>query len=196
MKFKLFKATLVGLLLSVTCLINVANAGLITFDGGASTWDTIYDTSEVDVIFQSSKIAWGTGYNDLVNVAYTNQNESLIIDFVALAGATVSLDSFDIGNYLGRNNLTQYSIYDLSDTVTALISASPFVVPYSTISHSTYTAGLSSTVGIRLVLGPDMYNNGLDNVKFSTTSVPEPSTLAIFALGMIGLASRKIKKQS
>jgi hypothetical protein len=26
--------------------------------------------------------------------------------------------------------------------------------------------------------------------------VPEPSTLAIFALGMIGLASRRFKKQS
>ena len=29
-----------------------------------------------------------------------------------------------------------------------------------------------------------------------TTVVPEPSTLAIFALGMIGLASRRFKKQS
>jgi hypothetical protein len=29
-----------------------------------------------------------------------------------------------------------------------------------------------------------------------TTSVPEPSTLAMFALGMIGLASRRFKKQS
>jgi len=29
-----------------------------------------------------------------------------------------------------------------------------------------------------------------------TTSVPEPSTLAIFALGVIGLASRRFKKQS
>jgi hypothetical protein len=32
--------------------------------------------------------------------------------------------------------------------------------------------------------------------KSSTSSVPEPSTLAIFALGMIGLASRRFKKQS
>ncbi len=30
----------------------------------------------------------------------------------------------------------------------------------------------------------------------SQTEVPEPSTLAIFALGMIGLASRRFKKQS
>ncbi|WP_259366878.1 PEP-CTERM sorting domain-containing protein [Colwellia sp. BRX8-7] len=34
------------------------------------------------------------------------------------------------------------------------------------------------------------------NVDYNTTEVPEPSTLAIFALGMIGLASRRFKKQS
>jgi len=32
--------------------------------------------------------------------------------------------------------------------------------------------------------------------RASATNVPEPSTLAIFALGMIGLASRRFKKQS
>jgi hypothetical protein len=37
---------------------------------------------------------------------------------------------------------------------------------------------------------------GLVVIEFKTVSVPEPSTLAIFALGMIGLASRQFKKQS
>jgi hypothetical protein len=36
----------------------------------------------------------------------------------------------------------------------------------------------------------------IDNVSLTTESVPEPSTLAIFALGMMGLASRRFKKQS
>jgi hypothetical protein len=43
-------------------------------------------------------------------------------------------------------------------------------------------------------------NSGTSNIyRFSdgiTQDVPEPSTLAIFALGMIGLASRRFKKQS
>lgn len=34
------------------------------------------------------------------------------------------------------------------------------------------------------------------SVSNSSTSVPEPSTLAIFALGIMGLASRRFKKQS
>jgi hypothetical protein len=37
--------------------------------------------------------------------------------------------------------------------------------------------------------GPGTYN-------LTSTGVPEPSTLAIFALGMIGLASRRSNKQS
>ena len=36
--------------------------------------------------------------------------------------------------------------------------------------------------------------SSFDNPNVS--KVPEPSTLAIFALGMIGLASRRFKKQS
>jgi len=37
---------------------------------------------------------------------------------------------------------------------------------------------------------------GVESVKLESNEVPEPSTLAIFALGMIGLASRRFKKQS
>lgn len=43
-------------------------------------------------------------------------------------------------------------------------------------------------------------NNGsqhqLGEIEFFGTKVPEPSTFAIFALGVIGLASRRFKKQS
>ena len=34
----------------------------------------------------------------------------------------------------------------------------------------------------------------IDNVIAGSTDVPEPSTLAIFALGLLGLTSRKFKK--
>ena len=42
------------------------------------------------------------------------------------------------------------------------------------------------------------FDIGFDNVSIitQTTSVPEPSTLAIFALGIIGLASRRFKKKA
>jgi hypothetical protein len=49
-------------------------------------------------------------------------------------------------------------------------------------------------------IGADTGGNDVDFYRFEVNSVaqsvPEPSTLAIFALGMIGLASRRFKKQS
>lgn len=62
-----------------------------------------------------------------------------------------------------------------------------------------------SSLGIRLQTEDTGVNTGgawvFDDFRLTTTddtvtSVPEPSTLAIFALGMIGLASRRFKKQS
>lgn len=44
-----------------------------------------------------------------------------------------------------------------------------------------------------------LFNNSIAwavDVKARSTDVPEPSTLAIFALGIMGLASRRFKKQS
>lgn len=40
------------------------------------------------------------------------------------------------------------------------------------------------------------FHHQLGEIEFFGTKIPEPSTLAIFALGMIGLASRRIKKKS
>jgi hypothetical protein len=51
-----------------------------------------------------------------------------------------------------------------------------------------------TTAGEVLFTGAGNYERG--SFQAIVSSVPEPSTLAIFALGMIGLASRRFKKQS
>jgi hypothetical protein len=64
-------------------------------------------------------------------------------------------------------------------------------------------AWVSETLGYNTMKSP--YNRtitkqvmypGYGSLLLRATDVPEPSTLAIFALGMIGLASRRFKKQS
>jgi len=66
-------------------------------------------------------------------------------------------------------------------------------------SHGTNDAG---TIGrgfigfTRYVTDRDGHDFTLDQALNIKNEVPEPSTLAIFALGMIGLASRRFKKQS
>ena len=59
------------------------------------------------------------------------------------------------------------------------------------------TAGISSVVFSADSTSPGGFTEefGIDNVRTATlTSVPEPSTIAIFGLALIGLASRKLKK--
>jgi hypothetical protein len=53
-----------------------------------------------------------------------------------------------------------------------------------TLSASNYTYQMTS------------FNGNYNNVSAKKVDVPEPTTLAIFALGMIGLASRRLKKKS
>lgn len=53
-----------------------------------------------------------------------------------------------------------------------------------------------SSISANAVDAPWPYNGGFPQVNITgiTNSIPEPSTLAIFALGVMGLVSRKIRK--
>ena len=157
-------------------------------------WETAYDTAAVDVDFVGNYYFWDTGYNDLTNVAYGTYGGTLIIDFIANPGYEVTLESFDLGNYLDFGDTTQFHVYDLADLVTPLSSSTGITVDYSTTSHSSFTVGLSSTVGLRLQLGPDLYNIGIDNIEFSSTAVPEPGTLALAGLGIAALGWRRRRR--
>lgn len=70
-----------------------------------------------------------------------------------------------------------------------------------------YDIGLDALITDEVTLGPNSFNPGQwEHVTFAkagiveipptTANVPEPSTLAIFSLGIMGLASRRFKKQS
>jgi len=180
-----------------------ARGGVITFDGGApnnstpAIWQTAYDTSIVDVQFNSGYFSWNTAYNDLVNVAYGPTLNPLIIDFVALGGFAVQLNSFDLGNYLGRADQTRYKIFDLANLATPVIDSGDFTVTYSATSHPTFNVNYTSFTGIRIELKPDFGQEiGIDNISF--TGVPEPVTMAIWGIGAcgIGLVTRRKKMQS
>ena len=63
------------------------------------------------------------------------------------------------------------------------------------------SGNLSQGLGNAPTFGAYTFVNGLGrnysyNVSVDVQNIPEPSTLAIFALGMIGLASRRFKKKS
>jgi len=195
MKYKFLDRVFVYLFLSVSCLFNVANAGLIT--------DQVND-SHITVGLCNLECAWIQEV--VVGVDGTLDNVSVQFSH------TGSFDFFlNIGSIFDRNT-PDYSISNLSN-----------IAGYTDINVSTlnlyFTAGNTFTFGIvnSTTMFPgtnNTYRGGLViarpggggynysdfyDLHFRTTmlvnDVPEPSTLAIFALGMMGLASRRLPKQ-
>lgn len=218
MKKKLLTGLATGLFLAASA--GMVSATIMTFDSSlnngesiGTTYDSIYDSADVDVQFSDNWYFWSTDYSDLTNVLYVNnptgQNE--YIDFVATPGSQVTLDSFDLGNYYGIGQSTQYHIYDLADTTSSLVSATNISVSYP--GHDEYVVGLTSTTGFRLVFDSNLFNNGIDNISFdggpapapeppiinggAPAPVPEPATMLLFGTGLIGLAgiSKRRKKK-
>jgi hypothetical protein len=63
----------------------------------------------------------------------------------------------------------------------------------NTVNFTSYASRSISVVQLNATTNEAFHLNGVVT-SLSAVSVPEPSTLAIFALGMIGLASRRFKK--
>jgi hypothetical protein len=74
-----------------------------------------------------------------------------------------------------------------------------FIIPPSgsfIIEVSTYTGGFTSLWNLGTYTNNPNVTIVVTKDAFIASAVPEPSTLTIFALGLIGLASRRFKKQS
>lgn len=125
------------------------------------------------------------------------------------------------GSFTAERLVTEITINNLTDGTVGLARwldidddglGDDFAVILDSMDHSLFDIGDSWSVNgfsiLQLQLGNasdftlgtySYIDNALGVVtliiqKNSVTSVPEPSTLAIFALGMIGLASRRFKK--
>jgi len=183
-----------SLLAMAACASLNAATTTIHFGPSVPSFDTDYDTAFLDFdassTSQGDPYPWGAGYNDLPSAVWTDRANSLIFDLVPLGGETLTLNSFAMGNYLNAGGPTSYEVYDLSDLVTPLVSVLNFNIAYSTTTHPTYAVGLSSTTGFRLVVGPDAYNNGVNDIKYTIgTAVPDAgATASLLGLSAAALA--------
>ena len=195
MNIKTLKAACVGLILSVSGL---ANAGLIAVDfegvtssimnispGSPYTEEgfTFTPISNQSAIFDSSEQTMIGNSTDFFGFDSAN-----IISLTYISGI-FNLDSLLLGPF------SYQTIPEIDVSITGFYSGGGAVaVTYSDISTAT-TANLGWNNLVRVDFSAnDM--GAIDNLNLSTssTSVPEPTTLAIFALGIMGLASRRFKK--
>lgn len=205
MKCKLLNATLAGLLLSATCLANLANAGLIVGSTMDTSIDTISGYEWLDFSFTvgmtyDEVLASSYVVSDGYEIATSEQIKALWVSAGRFTDVTVAanavLDKLGCMSYLHggyncdqvgqewtgafyQSATAQYDIY----LVNTLEGISGSFLEYW-VGNIDKNSSFRADIAAYLVRTPDV-----------PSEVPEPSTLAIFALGLMGLAVRRFKKQ-
>jgi hypothetical protein len=197
MKFKFLMTILASLVLSASCLVNVANAGLITVDDwhlttGPNAGLTQSRYSD-DIFFAISKNTYFDhtaeyemldGYHQATWDEYTGVVNEYISSFGYLPSDHVHHNNFGWSGYSYEGETRYY--FNLADT-TQVNGQSKYHIHagnHDSYTNLNYYQANSFTQWAGFILVKDEVN------------VPEPSTLAIFALGIMGLASRRFKKQA
>ncbi len=214
MDVKILKATLAGLVLSMS---SFSNAALINFDNliaGQTSYSYDGDGDLIsDVIFSTVDTSGFNSAGPGTNQLFINEPgiegttllaQDLRVDF--LNGAIDNINfGFALMNSSGIDGVT-FSLFDISDNMlTSTFQVADFTLPNGVDPSSFREGYLNIAFGGVASYGIFDFSNAavryiIDDFSgtFGSTEsidVPEPTTLVIFALGIIGLASRKLKKQ-
>ena len=203
MKFKLLFTTLAGLILTATLLSNVANAGLIT---GNLNVDNIHEVFlSTDDNIEGISISSGSDWQitDVIsNNLIAGTDYFLHIKANNTDGPAAFLGDFSlVGNdHLFSNNLSEI-LTNVTDWKVSTSGWNNYVnaTGYGNNGVGPWSGNTSGVDASATWIWASQVANNQDvyfSVAITATDVPEPSTLAIFALGMLGLASRRFKKQS
>lgn len=202
MNIKYLKVLMTGAILSLSCLVNVANAGLITLNGpSANNVDNptatlvnldSFDTGTINDLDLAVHID-GVGYDLSVLLTHVDTGTTATI-WLSTDGPGGDLNG---GHYFGE-----------VDTVFDDEAALDFHPNYEAVAAPAYrSVDLLSIFDGEQIGGTwqlSIANTGCCEFEGDTlvswsimanvTDIPEPSILAIFGLGLMGLASRRVKK--
>ena len=196
----LLNTTVAGLLFASSALLNIANAGLMTVElEEANSSNIINYSKEVnntyavtsDAIFTLNLSGDFSGALEYLNITLDEgQSEELDLGNV-LDGYTFN-DEFNFGeiNFFGWTIMSDWG----SDSQTLVGTATIAQDVWSNlISDSFIDITLDASDGW---LGVGDYKAS-GNISYSVedpTNVPEPATLAIFGLALLGFTARRAKK--
>ena len=145
-----------------------ASGGIETTSSTDYFFSTTFDLTGYDA--NTAMITGSWGVDNYASIFLNGNDTGVALDFGS--AAFNSLNSFSLSDFF----------IDGINTLTVNVT-------------NGYTTNLSADPG-PMAMRFDNLQLTASNTFASSASVPEPSTFAIFALGMIGLASRRFKKQS
>jgi len=201
-------AFITSLLLS--CLaVNIANAGLILdedFDPITSANWTLSNASVLgnpaSEFYSKNALHFnGSGTRSAITNSFDMTTGGLLSFMLKIGGSndTATFEDADAG----EDVLIQYATDGGTWVNLQVIDTedSNFKDTWGMVNLSISGLAMSSNTKFQWIQARHSGNNwdnwAIDNVSLSNNvNVPEPSTFAILALGMIGLASRKFKKKS
>lgn len=176
MKLKLLISTLAGLLLTVSCMVNATLIEADFLGSNDGFYDTETETYWVDINqFTSGNI--GNMFSQANTMGATLATKAQIVELFGNLNGVATSTYFGIAGTKWNDYLWGY--YD--DGTPAGTGGQAFI----------HSGGQQYVIDDR---------NAHDRHRFLgawatyTVDVPEPSTLVIFALGLMGLASRRFKK--
>ncbi len=199
MQLKSLGLIIAGFIISVSSFVNVAKAGLITEQWQATVifqepspdistaygvgtllnWTVTYDEGcpdwRLDLINceNNATFNFGSIFDDIMNVAPDGFEQKVL-----------ESPEFPYSNrYTPEDDIVYGIFYSYLSTDSKSLFATPNWAGNDNGGHFSIQGEDNASL--------TLYFNEMKNVS----DVPEPSTLAIFALGMIGLASRRFKKQ-
>lgn len=215
MKNKFLKATVAGLCLSVSIISNVATAGLIDRGNGM-----IYDTEQDITWLKNANLAGRTmGWPEALNWADTltfgGYEDWRLFNTSATCGLVFNCVSDELGHLFynelggepnaGTNNATGAELQNLNMFVNIQYGqngsywgasyTSPLPDYRKLINENRYNSfQITSGSTQAASWGNTFHAWAVRDGDVAASSIPEPSSLAILGLGLMGLASRRFKK--
>lgn len=223
MKYKFLNKVVIASVFLFSCVINTANAGLITIgalssndDGSTQVitdslnslewlrWDQLKDKTHSELLIETSPTGAYSGWS-IAGVEQANWFLNALYNGASLGDCAFNVRSY----YCAQNGSFSSEQYTslLGDSHTVGTSSSDKVWFYDdeisdakagyllldsgSVSQKFNEFGtIAETEADSLFTG----DNSTGWLMYRSTAVPEPSTLAIFALGLLGFTIRRFKK--